>query len=297
MTEFQPQQSGIEKKPKMTKEATVLIERKQKLNPENIDVVRVLLTQPISSTDINDMDTTDLYNISFMRSVLSKKSEGASNPGQLMPVGGNIDDGDYAKANSTNELLLIAAHRELMEETHLKASKMEVLDTIQDYSFMHRAKNQQEGGAKKSEMNRKVKFVSATLLSHRFDRPYPLDIEEDKIKGFRRFDYNQFSKLLKEGTIETDGSNLIILDSLISSAEKRKKLVNGSNTKTRPEIVKKVHKEILQSMEESEFNKKKKILLMLNKLGKIKIPKEKDLLTSINKIQNSAKKLEKINTL
>ena len=262
-----------------------LEEKKKRINPEKLNTVRVLLTQPISSIDINEH--TDIKKIAFIRSVWSEKNSKSNNSGQLMPVGGMIQDKDYKYSETEEELITATATRELLEETHLRSFGIKIIPVKQSYQFI----------LWKKEVERHTAFASARLFSNRFDKPYPINENEDKIAGFLYLDYHQLKSLLKNNNIPILDKQKTILDSLDSILKNRE----NKGTKANTVEIKSVKYNIMSDMGLQEYNKKVTVIKTLLRFGKIKIPKEAIIRNNIEKWSENKSsnfnKLKKIESL
>ena len=258
-------------------------------NPETIknkelftNVVRVFLSQSTSSKEIKAK--TDLANISFTQTLFIKKDKTSNNPGQIMPVGGQIDAKD--RKDMALYPIITAATRELIEETHLVPTKIHPMKNGQNYKFFHKHSGQQK------ENN--SAFVVGRLLSRRFDKPYPIDIKEDRIGGFVYLTMNEVEKLLENGHLIHDNEELNILDSLHPDEKKREEKRTITNSEERNIVI----QEVLSKLKEEEYKKKYNIIeyLLNNFITKeTEIYKEK--LNKINSKSDYSQKYKEINIL
>lgn len=207
------------------------LEQKEKVDFK--EVVRIFLIQPISPESITN--DADLENIYLNRLILIQKNAQSNNPNQIMPIGGNIED---------KEDPIKAAQREVLEETHLKIDLVP-LQTTQTYEFEHYGK----------KAARKARFFFGKLFAPKFDAPYPLDNEVDKISSFAYLDLQDLQKLFDDGTF---GSGTI-LDSLHKDPAAREKVGTIADTE---EIIG-LQKELLLESKVLEIKSKLHILQTL----------------------------------
>ncbi len=220
-------------------------------------VVRVFLLQPTSVEDIQKKE--DIASLSTVKVMLIRKNEQARNPGQVMPVGGNVEsDEDEIKA----------AVREVLEETHLFISPdtahsssvvpgVKRLSHPQTYSFTSTHK---ETGEQVTEV-REAHYFVARLYGSTFDNPYPLNNDVDKIASFPRYSPQELNELFDGGAG---------LDSLQRDARVREE--RGATTDS--EQVDAVHEALLQELQEEDAKRKIRILELLRNRGKITINSE-----------------------
>ncbi len=208
----------------------------QKENKEKVtEVARVFLFQSI---DPRSLPTTwSVENWNFTETLLIKKA-GTKSTDQLSPVGGKINKGEKP---------LMAARREVVEETHLRPTSRSTreLQQNQEYSL-------DLGGGKK--MERLVRYYVGQILPRPMDRPYALDVEEDKIASFVYLSRDQFEQLLADGSASIDGETLSALDSLRSDGGRTDKITTDN------ESLDKIHKETLSEFSLVEAAKKLSVL-------------------------------------
>lgn len=205
-------------------------------NNEPKKVVRVFLLQAIDPRTVTCNE--DLENISLVQVILTKKNEYAKNPGQIMPLGGNVNVDKTGKEES----LASAAAREGLEETHILFSDLKQLKSTQTYSFKN------IDGVK----HRHITFFVGTLFSPKFDQPYPLDNNEDKIDSFPKIPTNRLERSFEEGSFGGDE----LVDSLDPNSYKRAIL----NTDTDQQEVEAIHQEVVREAQIAETKQKIKVL-------------------------------------
>lgn len=234
--------------------------RQPKVNENSLEqnppkkVVRVFLLQPTSVEDIQTRE--DVVSLSTVKVMMIRKNEQARNPGQVMPVGGNVESGEDE---------IKAAVREVFEETHLFISPdtthspsvvpgVKRLSSPQTYSFTSTHKETREQVTEVREAH----YFVARLYGSTFDNPYPLNNDVDKIASFPRYSPEELKELFDGG----DG-----LDSLQRDARVREE--RGATTNS--EQVDAVHEALLQELQEEDAKRKIRILELLRNRGKIAI--------------------------
>lgn len=188
-----------------------LIEQREKERPK--EVVRMFLFQsrtpnmlPAESTVAQHWTREQelVQSIDFTDMVLLRKNTEAVNSGQLMPIGGAMEQGETPEA---------AIEREINEEAHLRTTHRSTmkLRSQQEYSFEHQ---------KKGTVKNHSQFFVGRLLPG--DTPFALDNNEDKIAGFERISVSNYKKLFgPEGTMTQRGETWSLLDSLQADPNKR----------------------------------------------------------------------------
>ncbi len=163
---------------------------------ERTEVVRTFLFQSINESKIPD--DQNLAALNFTNLVLLQKGPEAVNPGDLMPVGGKMNEG---------ESVVKAGLRETVEETHLRPSKGSVVkfESVQDYTFRH---------PKKGMVDNRSHFLAGRLLPEPMDVAYGIDRAEDKIENFVSLSMAQGQELLKTGQVNLPDGPADLFDSL-----------------------------------------------------------------------------------
>jgi ADP-ribose pyrophosphatase YjhB (NUDIX family) len=181
------------------------------------EVARVFLFQSIDPVSLPDTNHIESWN--FTNTILIRKG-GTKTHDQLSPIGGKVNEG---------ERRLAAVRRETVEETHLRATEKSTreLKTSQEYSM--ELPNHHE------TLRRKAYYFLGQIMPRPMDRPYALDVEEDKIQSFVYLNVAEFRQLLSEGEIIKDGVTMPLLDSLRTD-DKRTELLTTDNT-----AVEKIH--------------------------------------------------------
>lgn len=199
------------------------------------EVARVFLFQSIDPRSLPE--TGNVENWNFTETLLVKKA-GTKSTDQLSPVGGKINKGEKPH---------LAARREVVEETHLRPTvgSTRELKRTQNYSL-------DLGGGKK--MERTVRYYVGQILPRPMDRPYALDVEEDKIASFEYLTRDQFKQLLSEGSTTIEGQTLPALDSLRRDSGRTEKLT------TDDEGLEVIHQETLSEFRLVEASKKLSVL-------------------------------------
>lgn len=208
-------------------------------------VVRVFLYQAISPDRIPD--NADPRDLDFVRMILLKKGPGNSE-NQIMPVGGNVDDGE-----TVDEAII----REAVEETHLRAIPNSIVPfrTIQEYAFDH----QTEERPKKTHKHRRTYYFQGHLLPEPHDQPYVLDPEEDKIANFEHLTVAQVERMFRSGEITTEHGTGYMQDALNPNEDTRA----NYNVEADNADILAVQREALLRMRLGEAEKKMQILLEL----------------------------------
>lgn len=203
------------------------------LESERKEVVRVILLQ---NAEPETLRGQDIRRAQVTRLVLAQKSDAAVNPGQIMPVGGNMYPGESRQK---------AARREVQEETHLLVGDLQELKHHQKYSFVVNGETR----------HRDAYFYIGDLYGTRFDAPYPLQNEVDKIASFARLEVGDTKKLFSGESVQ--GGTM--LDSLLLDEEVRA----SRGTYTDQGDVEAVQHEILTHAMHHELQQKTKILGLL----------------------------------
>lgn len=141
--------------------------------------------------------------LDFTDMVLLRKNKKAVNAGELMPIGGTVEDG---------ESFAQAIERETNEEAHLRTTRDSTIQlrSEQTYSFAH----------KSGKMTNHSTFFVGRLLPG--DTPFPLDVDEDKIGSFERVPVKEYKRLFGDvGNIKRGGDTIKLLGSLQKNAEHR----------------------------------------------------------------------------
>lgn len=163
---------------------------------EVVRVARLFLFQSRKPEEILDTDSvSDLY---FTDLLLIQKG-GDTNPGQVMPLGGKIDEGENP---------LQAAIREAVEEAHLRPAERTIrpVGTSHHYEFEHPRKGRQK---------REALYFKGKLGPQDWDVPYQLHPEEDKIAGFVHFSPAESVRLFEtDGQVEKNGEVYTVQDAL-----------------------------------------------------------------------------------
>lgn len=185
------------------------LEQRETREKEPVDVARLFLFQSRRAEDIRDDE--DIETMHFTEMLLIQKG-GDVNPGQVMPIGGKIDEGENP---------LQAAMREAVEEAHLRPAERSVRPVgIQEYSFEH---------SRKGELHRRAHYFKGKLGPQDWDVPYPLHPTEDKIARFVRFSPVEAEQLLvTHGTLERDGEAFVMQDAL--NPNERLRIAKGTGT-------------------------------------------------------------------
>lgn len=159
-----------------------------------------------------------IANLQLTHSLWLEKGEGARNKGQVMAIGGGKKDG---------ESLETAAPRELLEETHLRPTRIERLvdegKPVQiKYHMVLKSREIQEPDKndpsrivtktipKKQVDNTQSIFIATILPS---DEAYPLDPAEDKISKFHPLTSDEMAELMGTNTLNRGDQKLQLLDS------------------------------------------------------------------------------------
>lgn len=207
--------------------------------PEYKKVVRVFLLQTNNGSLLQSNE--DLKQFSAIDVIMSKKNDQAKNPSQIMPPGGNVNK-SIKNGITEDEDLYDAARREILEETHILMSDLKKLDAVQEYSFTN----------KDGIQHREATFFVGQLYGMRYDTPWPLDNEEDKIESFPQIPSVEVEKLFQKG----EYNNSPLLDSLHTNEQYRESM--GTYTNTRD--VFRVQEELTTLVQKEEIKQKVKIL-------------------------------------
>lgn len=189
------------------------VEGTEKREQEPTEVARLFLFQSRKPEEI--LDTDAVADMHFTEMLLIHKG-GDVNAGQVMPLGGKIDEGENP---------LKAAIREAVEEAHLRPPQRSIraVGQPQDYSFDH---------PRHGRLNRKAYYYKGKIGPQDWDVPYQTHPEEDKIKGFVRFSPQEAEQLLAtHGYVERNGVHYEMQDALNPNEQKR----IANNVETNPQ--------------------------------------------------------------
>ncbi len=231
------------------------------------EVARIFLLQAISVEDIKDNE--DFSSIYLTRLVMAKKSDNANNPGQIMPIGGEIQP----NLDVEKEVKAIA-----LRESHLIFENLRPMPISHTYEYT----------LKGERVINKARYFIATLYPSPYDIPYALNPEEDKINNFVSLD-NQNLETLFNGGSAAEGT---LQDALLLDEEKRKNLGTIAATGE----IEKIKKELEGRMMISEAQKKLSVLsVFLNNDKQINDVLKKELKTLKDSFDKSINEKNKIN--
>jgi|GEM_PF-5661531 len=153
-------------------------------------VVRVFVARPKMSEQIlasfdaaSEGAEGNFDDVFFTKVLLAKKNQLSRNPGQIMPVGGDIriDTENPEKSETAEE----AALRKTLQETHVRLGTIKGFDGQIRYIL--------------SDPKGKKKFITQEFFFGEIyptDRAFPIDPEEDKIEGFVEVDLENLADYL-----------------------------------------------------------------------------------------------------
>ncbi len=204
------------------------------------EVVRIFLFQSKAPNDISPK--ASLKDLQFTQVVLIEKN-GKTTNGQLMAVGGNIDQG---------ESLLEAVQRETREETHNKSTSS-TTKKMSEQAYSYTAYDTKE----KTETTRQrlAHIFVGRMLPRPMDIPYVLNGAEDKIGRFVNLDIAEFTTLLRTGQVVQNNKILKNLDSFTLQPNN-----TLPNTQTDQTELKKTHNTLIAYSERTEADKKMSVL-------------------------------------
>lgn len=203
---------------------------------EKVPVVRIFFLQPVDPNQINDL--TDLKKISLTEVVLVRKNKFSKNAGALMPVGGSV---------LPHEDVNHAAIRESLEETHLIFTELVKMQSEQTYYFKHGGKL----------VGRKSYFFVGRLFAPKYDVPYALDNDVDKIEKFVRLNRQELKELIDGDKVKGG----YIYDSLSANKEARKRVGTIASQKE----IHAVQNELSEKLMQAEVDRKLNVLKILFK--------------------------------
>jgi 8-oxo-dGTP pyrophosphatase MutT (NUDIX family) len=210
------------------------------------DVVRAFIVQSKSVDRLQRelSEVTDFQNLFLTKVVFAEKSaKSEKNAGQLIPVGGKVD----AKDKTPERAIL----REMLEETHLRPTKLKACAQDLDYTLKTPEK----------DILIAQKFFIVDILPS--DYAYPIDPEEDKIRQFHGLDLAQLGELFGRGEIENDGSLVTLLGNLrlpIDEVEQDSSVVLAEEKK---DIPFEIFTELSEELWKKEWRKREHVLSIL----------------------------------
>ncbi|EKE07575.1 MAG: hypothetical protein ACD_18C00049G0002, partial [uncultured bacterium] len=137
----------------------------------------------------------DFTRLLFNTIVWAEKDEKSTqNAGQVMPVGGKVDE--------TDKTFHAAAMREVLEETHLRVLDLEEFEKNVDYTL----------STNKGDVEIKQKLFFARILPT--STAFPINPEEDKIKKFHNLDLSMMGRLYADNGELSDSDKVELLGNL-----------------------------------------------------------------------------------
>jgi 8-oxo-dGTP pyrophosphatase MutT (NUDIX family) len=242
------------------------------------EVVRAFMVQSAFHRDIASHvrkkikageDSIDaIAGTSFMQVILMEKGpESTKNPGQLLPVGGNIDG---------KESPVQAIKREMQEETQLRAYKIQ---SIGDMTYTHELK-------KGDVQDVHAQYFIADIAPS--DHAFALHPEQDKSRSFPHLTYHELVTLWSEGSVDHAGTKKPMLDSLWSTSVRNSSIVDTIPTKSTSEEEGKMWRmmrEVAAHMEVREREKKTRVIEHMRALLQIKSSEKSAIDAQIQKKQ------------
>lgn len=238
--------------------------KERKENSREVARVFALRSRPSGQIMFKILEGENPAHFSFTSMMWAEKGmDSKENASQLMPVGGKKDEG---------ELLETTAVRELLEETHLRSTRLEYLGEM-GYSHEH---------SKQGKINIDAGFFVCDILPT--DVAFPLYPEEDKLESFHYLEESELENLFIEGKIKIGGHEFKILDSLQSfprvtkptanielpevevSPKKKtrnKKDISAGEEPRRVEQAVNIQLRLVDAFQKKDFLKKKDIFLRL----------------------------------
>jgi 8-oxo-dGTP pyrophosphatase MutT (NUDIX family) len=189
---------------------------------------------------------------SFMQVILMEKGqESTKNPGQLLPVGGNIEG---------KETPVQAMKREMQEETQLRAYQIQ---SIGDMTYTHTPKKQ-------TAQDVHAQYFVADIAPS--DHAFALHPEEDKSNSFPHLTYKELVTLWSTGSVQHSGIPKPMLDSLWPSPVRENSLAPIPTTTTPAEEGKmwNLMRGVAAHMERREFEKRSRVIDHMRALLPIK---------------------------
>ncbi|MFA7245307.1 MAG: NUDIX domain-containing protein [Candidatus Magasanikbacteria bacterium] len=169
-----------------------------------------------------------------------KDSISVQNSGQVMPVGGKVDE--------TDKTYHAAAMREVLEETHLRVLGLQEFDHNIDYTL----------DTKNGNVDIKQKLFFAKILPT--NTAFPIDPEEDKIKKFHNLDLSMMASLYADKGEFSDGKKVELLGNLrLSEKEDEKVLRDGENKRKAVDVF----FELADKSQSAELEKRQSIIKLL----------------------------------
>ncbi|MBT3949199.1 NUDIX domain-containing protein [Candidatus Parcubacteria bacterium] len=215
-------------------------ERTKETEPTEVARLQILRAKSIGEIK-KDLEAgvkpEDLF---FVNSLWIEKSQKSETAGRIMQIGGK---------RSGDESLEQTAIREMLEETHLRPTKIDRIDQDQKYTFEH---------SKRGDVTNDVAYFNIRILPS--DRDTQLNPEEDKIEQFHRLDLPGVGSLLGKRKDDEDEQELKVVEHLQWWREPE----DGSvRIDLDQEETLSVQAELIYSMQESETQQKIDILYEL----------------------------------